>query len=61
MILNAYSEQKSLNLLLSNYFSLSETSTLGIPYLQMMFLYTKVQMLLSVIVARGFASTHLVK
>ena len=31
-------EQKSLNESLSNYFSLSETKTLGIPYLQMMFL-----------------------
>ena len=55
------SEQKSLNVLLSNCFPLSETGTLDIPYLQMMFLHTKVRMLFSVIVARGSAFTHLVK
>ena len=55
------SEQKSLNALLSNCFPLSKMSTLGIPYLQMMFLHTKVRMLFSMIVARGSTSTHLVK
>ena len=55
------SEQKSLNVLLSNCFPLSETRTLGIPSLQMMFLHAKVRMLFSVIVARGSASTHFVK
>ena len=55
------SEQKFLNAPLSNCFPLSETSTLEIPYLHMMFFYTKVRMLFSVIVARGSASTYLVK
>ena len=55
------SEQKSLNALLSNYFSLSETSTLGIPYLQMMFFQTKFRIFFSMIVAKALASTHLVK
>ena len=55
------SKQKSLNALLLNCFPLSETITLGIPYLQMIFLHTKFQMFFSVIVGRVSASTHLVK
>ena len=61
MILIPNSKQKSLNALLSNYFPLSETSTLGIPYLQIMFLQTKLRMFFSVIVAKASASTHFVK
>ena len=55
------SEQKSLYALLSNYFPLSKTSTLGIPYLQMIFLQTKLLMFFYVIVARASIFTHLVK
>ena len=55
------SKQKSLNASLLNCLPLSETSTLGIPYLQIMFLHMKLQMFFSVIVARASASTHFVK
>ena len=59
LILNC--EQKSQNELLSNYFPLSETKTLGMPNLHMMHLQTKLCMFFFVIVARASASTHFVK
>jgi len=40
---------------------LSETSTLGIPYLQMTFLHKKFHTFFSMMVARVSASTYLVK
>ena len=60
-ILSPSSEQKSLNALLSNCFPLLETSTLGISYLEIIFLQTKLRIFFSVIVARASTSTHLVK
>ena len=46
-------KQKFLNVLLSNYFPLSETSTLGIPYLQMMCFQIKLLMFFFVMVVRA--------
>ena len=54
-------KQKSLKESLSNCFPLSKTKTLGISYLQTMFLQTKLLKFFYVMVARGSASTHLVK
>ena len=52
---------KSLNSSLSNCFPLSETNFCGIPNLQMMNFQMKLSIFSKVIVARGSASTHLVK
>ena len=46
---------------LSNCFPLSNTKTLGIPYLQTMFLQTKLLMFFSIMVAKASTSSHLVK
>ena len=51
-------EQKSLKGSLSNYFLLSKTNTLAIPYLQMMFLQTKLCTFFSVMVAKALASIY---
>jgi len=54
-------EQKFMKESLSNCFPLSDTKTLGIPYLQTMFLQTKLLMFFSIMVAKASTSTHLVK
>ena len=59
LILNC--EKKSLKESLTNCFQLSDTKILGIPYLQTMFLQTKLLTFFSVMVAKASASTHLVK
>ena len=50
-----------MNASLSNCFPFSESNTLGIPYLQMMFLHTKLRIFFFVMVVKASASTHLVK